>query len=91
MNQIEKINFSISADYILNIGTKLKNQEQEIENLKNINEILINHIKTLDNRSKKFSDKFRFGRFKFKSISEKLNSEKLSQQQKKITFNLNDE
>lgn len=52
MNQTEKINFSISADYILNIVTKLKSQEQEIENLKNINEILINHIKTLDNRSK---------------------------------------
>lgn len=91
MSEIAKVDFNISADYVINLGVKLERQEQDIENLININKILIEHIAELDKRSRKFSDKFKFGSFRFKTLKEKIDSKKLHLENKKIKFNLNDD
>lgn len=77
MSKLEEQNFVISADYILELGQKLKKLEAENRELGIINKLLIEHIGVLDKRSKKFSDKFKMGRFKFKTFDEKLNSKRI--------------
>lgn len=49
-------------------STLLDEQSQDIERLRACMEVFYSHIAILEQRSKKFTDRFKFGRFKFKTI-----------------------
>lgn len=58
-----------------------------IEIIENKLDLFAKHIEVLEKRSTKFSDKFKFGRFKFV----KLSDEKIQKPTSKAKFSLNDD
>lgn len=73
--------------------SKINNQIEDIERLKACIQVLSFHISILEKKNRKFSDKFKFGRFKFKSIDEEdaFNKDLKELQEKKKPFFLNDD
>ena len=96
MENIEKINNNFEeiqkniasmAQAILLLQTTNKVLLNEMESLKQKNNILVKHIDVLEKRTKKFSDKFKFGKFKPKSILDEIQKEP----QPVVKFTLNDD
>lgn len=84
MENIEKINKNFEeiqnnitsmAQSILLLQETNKVLLDEVNSLKQKNNILIEHIAFLEKRTKKFSDKFKFGRFKPKNILNEIQKE----------------
>lgn len=75
------------------LKTENQDQKEYIEKITTCMQVLSSHISVLEKRNRKFSDKFKFGRFKFKSIDdEEIFNKNLKEiQQKRIHFSLNDD
>lgn len=66
---------------------------ENIEKLQSCINVLSSHIYILEKRNKKFTDRFKFGRFKFKSINDEefINKNIKEFKEKRISFSLNDD
>ncbi|MBX7491213.1 hypothetical protein [Helicobacter turcicus] len=74
-----------------NIDAALKNNKNQLSFLTSCMEVFSRHISILEQRSKRFSDNFRFGKFKFKSLKEEsLMQEGIKEALEKSRFKLND-
>lgn len=85
--------FSKNSLKIKEFKTESEDQKENIEKLKACMQVVSSHISVLEKRNRKFSDKFKFGRWKFKSIDEEeiFNKNLKEMEQKKIHFSLNDD
>lgn len=71
----------------------LTEQKEDIQKLKNCIEVLSSHIVVLEKRNKKFTDCFKFGRFKFKKLEEEevFKNNLKSLEAKRFSFSFNDD
>lgn len=88
---IKPADFTITADFILNLSYKVETQEAEIESLKSIIKVLSEHLAILEKRNRKFTDRLRFGFFRKQTLEEELSKEIAKQKVKKQHFVLNDD
>lgn len=80
-------------DNIDNIQKQLDNQQEDLNKLKACMEVFSSHINVLEQRNKKFTDRFRFGKFKFKTIQDEelLRTNLKEFHTQKQSFTLNDD
>lgn len=71
----------------------LNEKLEDLEKLKGCMNVLSSHISILEKRNKKFTDNFKFGRFKFKSIDEEeaFNKSIKELNERKQSFVLNED
>ncbi|CAD7289537.1 hypothetical protein LMG7974_01614 [Campylobacter majalis] len=75
-------------DKLNNFNRANKAIDEKMEKIEAVMSIMAKHIEILEDRNTKFIDKFKFGRFKFKKLSEELPSVKIK---KRANFSLNDD
>ncbi|OCS21971.1 hypothetical protein CFVI97532_07160 [Campylobacter fetus subsp. venerealis cfvi97/532] len=61
---------------------------EKINKLEAIMNVMADHIEVLEKRSEKITDKFKFGRFRFRKLSDDLPKISL---EKRASFSLNDD
>lgn len=75
-------------DYISEKRFDLGDVLQKLERLEAVINVMARHIEVLEKRNKKFTDRFRFGKFKFKELKDELPNIKI---EKRVNFSLNDD
>lgn len=82
--RVLKENFECNMQY-----TKILNQD--LERTQNLLEVMQKHIFSLEKKNKRFIDRFKFGKFKPKSIYEEIALNKTLKKRPKESFSLNDD